>query len=208
MIALDQYTIPLTSIGANPLQQLYFPRGGTCIRCTAADDEFDLSIEGSPKIRFGIGRSIEAKNPDGSQRRFENFEIYRRTDGGLDTNNVTLIVGTVNIQDGRLGLFPNQTVRVTGAAKLLSNNFVLTGGNDAISEIGTGSFITNVRNLSATNPVRLISSAVNADINTLTAGRGYYLGPGENVDLPVDSYYLRARGTVGDTLVVSGFFYS
>lgn len=192
----------------DPLQ---IPIGGTFVRCTAATYDFQISIDGSPPIPFGVARSIATKNADGSPQRFSRIDLIAPEAGYSGPNTITLVVGVTEYVDSRTAFFPDQQVQVTHAECLKSNNIALTGGNDSVQTLagfGLGSFSVNIRNMDAVNGCRIIVSGQGATVATLTAGRGYYLGPGENVDLPVDSYYVYIRGTAAQVIVVSALFYT
>lgn len=164
--------------------------GGLFVRCIQASADFEISFDGSPFIPFGVARSISKRNPDGTPVRFQNIELANGT-----SNDIVLIVGDVDYEDARTALFPNQTVRETLATTLRATNFVTVSAVTPLSlGGGTGAKLVNVRNTHATQ-----SLLVSTSTSDLTGGAGLYVGPGENVDLPVSSalYVIGAVGTTG-----------
>jgi hypothetical protein len=197
-LVIDQYTRTISGTSAN--SQARIPVTGSSVRCVSATVDFQISFDNSPFVPFGQAREIAPKNRDGTPYQFQNVTV-KIADGVGTSNTIVLVVGDCDYADNRTELYPNQTVRAARASALTSILYtsVSAVAPQALGGAAGTNLLVNVRNTHATNAARLSTSTAN-----LTAGEGYILGPGENVDLPLDAA-LYALSPVGTTLNVSLF---
>lgn len=174
---------------------------GTSIQCIQANADFFLQIDEGVRIPFGVARRIMPTKENGEPLGFSKLTLSLDSISGAADVVVVLIIGTANFSDGRVALYPNQVVQAAVASTIVSRNVTIPDANPNTIGVGSGHFLVNVRNMDAANAIR-----VHSDSAELLAGRGYYIGPGENADFPT-SLNLKVIGAIGTQIVATGFTY-
>jgi len=160
---------------------------GVFVRCVGSSYDFFLSLDEGPEITFGVGRAITPKDDAGFPKSFSRLSVRWKTPtpSVSDSNPITLIVGTLDFQDDRLALYPNQQVRTQAHRSLRSAGPITvttTPGVGGIASAGLDGL--HVRNLDASNPVYLSTHLADLQSNPTY---GLLLDAGENIDLPIST---------------------
>jgi hypothetical protein len=160
---------------------------GVFVRCVGSSYDFYLSLDEGPEITFGVGRAITPKDDAGFPKSFSRLAVRWKmpTPTVSDSNPITLIIGSLDFQDDRLALYPNQQVRTQSHRSMRSNGPVTVTTTPGVGGIANGGLdAIHVRNLDSTNPVYLSTSISDLQSNPTW---GLLLEAGENIDLPVST---------------------
>ncbi|MBA3849348.1 MAG: hypothetical protein C0502_05055 [Opitutus sp.] len=192
---------PLTLANANDIQK--FDAHGAWVACYSASEEFEVSVNGSPWLKFNQGLRM------GWPEQGVNVQVRAKPGAAVFPNTIILRFGVGEYSDLRFSLgtpvqiAAGQQVKATSAATLsaaaadvvlvAATNTLLVAANAARREV-------RVKNLS--NAVVRLSS-IDAE---LTAGKGYYLDAYAEVSLAITGA-LRARSAGTPTLNVSETIY-
>lgn len=185
---------------------------GLFIRFVACDADLQVSFNDSNQwMPCGFGRGIRSRDTDGNVVRFNKVSFRIDPSVALPSSQVNFVIvyGDMDYDDNRVAFIPGQYVRTQGATRVVSENYTYTDGLGIGYESVNGlahQFTINIRNLSATAVLR--AGSVSVDV---AAGKGFYIGPGENADLPMGVNNIGSPGnlavktTVGTPYVVTWF---
>jgi len=208
MNILRSYTYNLNATPSTFQDHVTINTVGTEIRCVSADEDFEISIDSGPRIPFGLARAIRTPAP------FAMVELFRNPAAVFVDNPVTVVVSTGAYQDDRAVISSRGEVAITRASSLISEDIVFgagvpvpaTGGTTYVIAVASNTLLVNVRNQSATAAVR-----VHTDLAEIALGKGYYIGPGENADIPfggpaaMTTATLYVKGAIGETCIYTRF---
>lgn len=198
---VHRYNLPFQALTPHPVVSADIR--GRFIRCIACQEEIEISLDGGPRIPFGVGRAIYL--PNGEE--FTHVDFYLDA-GTLQAFTAQFVYGTADYVDVRSALLVGQTIRSTAASQINAFDVTMNGAANAVTLAGPG--VTGilslkkitVRNTHATEQVRISTSAT----EVVTANYGKILGPGEEEDFEV-SATLYGAGAAGVVLNVARYLY-
>ena len=206
MNILRSYSYDLNTVSSTVQDHVTIDANGSFLRCVKSTADFEISIDGGARTPFGVARAFRAAKP------FSKVEIFK-TDA-LGSNPITVVIADGEYSDDRAVISTAQEIAATRATSLTAADIVFgagvpvpaTGGLVYQICLAAGTLLVNVRNLSAVNAVRIAT-----DLATLAAGGGYYLGAGENADIPFGgsataaTATLYVKGTLTETVIATRF---
>lgn len=169
---------------------------GQFVRCVASSEDFLLSIDDAVTIPFTAGQMVRMETGD----KFQKITISAKPTAAINPNPIRLIVGNGDFRDdrvtftGSLTIAPGQSVTSKSATTLFTGNVdaaLVAATNTLVATANVNRRAVRVRNLSTVDFVRLATNPAD-----LTAGKGYYLGAGEDASFDITGdLYARSTGT-------------
>ena len=169
---------------------------GQFVRCVASSEDFLLSIDDAVEMPFTAGQMVRMEIGD----KFQKITVRAKSGAVVTPNPIRLIVGNGDFRDdrmtftGSLTIAPGQSVTSKSAATLFTGNVdaaLVANTNTLVATANANRRAVRVRNLSTVDFVRLAT-----DPADLTAGKGYYLGAGEDAGFDITgNLYARSTGT-------------
>lgn len=188
---------PLSLVNANTVKE--FRVHGSWISCFLASEEFDISVEGSPLLKFNQGLRM------GFDEQQVLVRVTAKAGAVTFPNTIILRVGVGEYVDARFSVAAPLQI-AAGAVIQPKSAATLTGGDLAALVAATNTDIlaanaarrcARIRNNSLTADVR-----VSTDAASLTAGGGELIRPGEVIEVFVTGL-LKARSAGTPVLTVA-----
>lgn len=182
---------PLSLTGANDFKE--FQVHGTWISCYLASEEFEISVEGSPRLKFNQGLRM------GFEEQTVRVKVYPKAGAVTFPNAITLRVGVGEYVDARfsvtapLQISPGAVIQMKSAATLAGGVLAALVANTTTSILAANASrrCCRIRNTSTTQAVRIGTAS-----GALSATVGELINPGEEKEIFVTGeIFARSTGT-------------